>query len=78
MYRLEILNGNYWEYLFECDSLERISKTIKVLSEDSIVYHVRVLENEKVISFLKTTKYQYEWFRDYFINDNSIYKKLHK
>lgn len=78
MYTLEILNGTNWEYLFHTDNLERISITIKALINDSIVYHIRVLENDKVLSHLTNTKAQYEWFRSYFIEDNSIYKKLEK
>ena len=80
MYEVDILENYKWKTVVKDEDIKVIDETLKELKESKPKEEVRVLENDRVVTFLHGLDRDYDYWNKTFIeNDkNSIYQKIRK
>lgn len=70
MYELYVLGKSDWQFVYESPELEVISRVM----EDYVCanHHLAVLQDKIVLCFLDGSQFQYEWFKNKYLNRPKI------
>lgn len=76
MYELDELVGNQYKYICESENVLEIDKMVFKLSNYNIP--CRILYDNQVLIFLNGSKEQYMYWKNEYVRNNKITKKLER
>ena len=76
MYQIDELTHKGYKYVFESENLMEIDKVVFKLTNNKIP--CRVLHDEQLVVFLDGTIHQYMYWKNQYVRDNKIVKKLER